>query len=160
MTETAFQELVARSYQRLSSHQIDFISVNTKYHNQKKRRGTYYFELPLVYADEAAGSRRIICQVLFNPAFRRHFIHHTLATDPENVNTYIEELLTHKKADRNQTLLRVLDESTLQAEALTQIKQGIANAVKNIKFWNFQSGKAQYRIPELGTLYLRPLREE
>lgn len=160
MTETAFQQLINRSYQRLSAHQIDFVRVNTKYLNEQKRRGSYYFLAPLSYPDEQDQPRRIICEIMYNPAFSRHFIHHTLNTPPETVNDYIDQLLAENEADRNQVLLRILSESALREQAVLEIKQGIAHALRNLKFWNYQRGKGQFRDAELGTFYLRPLREE
>lgn len=160
MTETTFKELVGRRYRRISSHQIDLISVNTKYHNERTRRGTYYFQLPLVYTDEAEESRRIVAEVMFNPAFTPDFIHHNLNTAPDQVDAYIDQLLQERKADRNQKLLRILDESAIKTDFLLKVKARIAHTVRHLKYWDYQNRKAHHRDPDMGSFYLRPIREE
>lgn len=156
MTKERFHEIISGSYHRLSSFQIEFISVNTQYSNKRQRRGSYFFQLPLSRTDH---TEQIICQVMFNPAYSKHFIHNTLNTEGD-VDEFIGALLEQKRAIRNQTQLQITNEQAIDEPALNEIRQGIAEAIRELKSWNYQSTKAQWRIPNLGTVYLHPLRTE
>lgn len=151
MTVAEFEALRKIIFFRVSSYEINFSRVVTQFKNERKRRGSYYFNTVLRHeADDQETVRKLSCRLIFLPYKPDFHITSVFATEAMAPNEAITAYLQQKtRMERN----FIDEEERLSREKLAGIKVLCALALNNlnekVSAWELtKKGLAKYEMEE------------